>query len=169
MSASFFARQHMTRTVGAVLWFFMTAGPTALAADTSPTNGRSISIDQVTDPTATVVFDMFRFEPNLVQLPEGGVLRFENSHGQHTVVNIKGLIPEGTEPISISNTQTADVEFAIPGLYVLSCKIHGRFGMAMIVSVGSAEEWRNPPEDWRRFPPGKTGEKVRELLEQLQR
>ncbi|WP_299483725.1 plastocyanin/azurin family copper-binding protein [uncultured Roseibium sp.] len=124
-------------------------------------------IDQITDPAAETVLDMFRFEPDFVALPLGGRVTFNNSRGQHTVHSMKGLIPEGVEAISIANTASETRTMDVPGLYVLSCKVHGRYGMVMLIAVGEREAWKNPPGSWTKKMPGRAGEKLDLLLKKL--
>ncbi|MES0881030.1 plastocyanin/azurin family copper-binding protein [Roseibium sp. SCP14] len=124
-------------------------------------------IDQISDPTAEFVLDMFRFEPDFVSLPVGGRVTFNNSRGQHTVKSAKGLIPEGVEKISIANTASETRIMDVPGLYVLTCKVHGRYGMVMLIAVGEPETWKNPPSSWTRTLPGRAGQKLELLLKEL--
>lgn len=124
-------------------------------------------IDQISDPTAEFVLDMFRFEPDFVHLPVGGRVTFNNSRGQHTVRSVKGLIPEGVEKISIANTASETRIMDVPGLYVLTCKVHGRYGMVMLIAIGDREDWQNPPTSWTSSLPGRAGEKLDQLVTQL--
>lgn len=128
---------------------------------------QSQDIDQITDPAAETVLDMFRFEPDFVALPLGGRVTFNNSRGQHTVHSVKGLIPEGVEAISIANTASETRTMDVPGLYVLSCKVHGRYGMVMLIAVGERETWKNPPDSWTKKMSGRGGEKLDLLLTKL--
>ncbi|MEM9631159.1 MAG: plastocyanin/azurin family copper-binding protein [Pseudomonadota bacterium] len=130
-------------------------------------NGPAAEIDQVSDPTAEFVLDMFRFEPDFVSLPVGGRVTFNNSRGQHTVKSVKGLIPEGVEKISIANTASETRTLDVPGIYVLTCKVHGRYGMVMLIAVGEPETWKNPPASWTKSLPGRAGEKLDLLLKKL--
>lgn len=136
---------------------------TASAGDTN--SGEAI--DQISDPTATRVLDMFRFEPDLVKVPVGGRVTFNNSRGQHTVISAKGLIPEGVEKISIANTSSETRTLDVPGLYVLTCKVHGRYGMVMLIAVGEPDSWTNPVQTWSRKLTGRAGEKLDLLLREL--
>jgi plastocyanin len=125
-------------------------------------------VDQISDPTVTSVLDMFRFEPDLVRLPVGGRVTFNNSRGQHTVKSAKGLLPEGVEKISIANTSSETRTLDIPGLYVLTCKVHGRYGMVMLIAVGEPETWTHAANTWTRSLSGRAGEKLGHLLQRLE-
>ena len=125
-------------------------------------------IDQISDPMAERVLDMFRFEPDFVRLPVGGRITFNNSRGQHTVKSAKGLIPEGVEKISIANTSSETRTMDVPGIYVLTCKVHGRYGMVMLIAVGEPDTWKNPPSGWTKKLSGRAGEKLDLLLSRLE-
>ncbi|WP_156453219.1 plastocyanin/azurin family copper-binding protein [Polycladidibacter hongkongensis] len=128
----------------------------------------AVAIDQVSDPTVDYVLDMFRFEPDFVRIPVGGKIIFNNSRGQHTVKSVRGLIPEGVKSISIANTQSHTQVMDAPGLYVMTCKVHGRYGMVMLIAVGPREAWRNPPESWSKKLNGRADEKLQQLLARLE-
>ncbi|MEP3049541.1 MAG: plastocyanin/azurin family copper-binding protein [Roseibium sp.] len=130
-------------------------------------NPKATEVDQVTDPTAGHVLDMFRFEPDFVHLPIGAEVIFNNSRGQHTVHSISGLIPDGVKDISIANTTTSTRTMDVPGLYVLTCKVHGRYGMVMLIAVGEPETWTNPPETWTKKLTNHPGKKLDLLLAKL--
>ncbi|WP_297581486.1 plastocyanin/azurin family copper-binding protein [Roseibium sp.] len=151
------------RMLPAALLAMLLIGGAALAQ--SEVSGEEI--DQVSDPTAERVLDMFRFEPDFVRLPVGGRVTFNNSRGQHTVVSAKGLIPEGVDKISIANTASETRTMDVPGLYVLTCKVHGRYGMVMLIAVGEPDTWQNPPSSWAKSLPGRAGEKLDLLVSRL--
>lgn len=134
---------------------------------TAASNQKATEVDQVTDPTAGHVLDMFRFEPDFVHLPVGAEVIFNNSRGQHTVNSISGLIPDGVEEISIANTSTSTRTLDVPGIYVLTCKIHGRYGMVMMIAIGEPETWTNPPETWTKKLTNHPGKKLDLLLARL--
>lgn len=149
--------------VASVLAALVFATSPAYAEDTTS----NTKIDQISDPLADRVLDMFRFEPNFVALKTGERVTFNNSRGQHTVVSVKGLIPDGVEKISVANTATETMTMDVPGLYVLTCKVHGRYGMVMLLAVGDPDSWKNPPEGWTRKLSGRYDEKLQELLAKL--
>lgn len=139
-----------------------------LAQQTQPelSNVQSlIEIDQVTDVSAGDVYKMFRFRPALVRVPVGKTLRFLNSRGQHTVVSIKKMWPEGVPKANLANIRAADIRFNRPGLYGFTCKVHGRYGMVMLVAVG--EQWPNREAATKGVPGGRAGERMRQLLAEL--
>jgi plastocyanin len=131
-------------------------------------NDNGQSVNQISDPTAARVLDMFRFEPDLVRIPVGGRVTFNNSRGQHTVKSAKGMLPAGVEKISIANTSSETRTLEVPGLYILTCKVHGRYGMVMLIAVGKPETWINPASTWTKTLSGRAGEKLAQLLERLE-
>lgn len=124
-----------------------------------------IEIDQVTDVSAGDVYKMFRFSPALVRVPVGKTLRFLNSRGQHTVVSIKKMWPDGVPRANLANIRAADFRFNRPGLYGFTCKVHGRYGMVMLVAVGDL--WPNRDAATKGVPGGRAGERMRQLLAEL--
>ncbi|MEM6676952.1 MAG: plastocyanin/azurin family copper-binding protein [Pseudomonadota bacterium] len=95
-----------------------------------------VTIDQITDHTATSAMEMFRFAPDFVEIAPGESVVFLNSRGSHTVKSQEGLWPEGAPTVDISGQLRAEVVFDAPGLYGLICGRHGKYGMAMLVVVG---------------------------------
>ncbi|MEQ8778775.1 MAG: hypothetical protein RIE06_03910 [Roseibium album] len=156
-------RISMIRVVSLAFLTLLLLPNLATAQSGSPSQG----IDQISDPTAEFVLDMFRFEPDFVRLPVGGRVTFNNSRGQHTVISANGLIPEGVEKISIANTASETRTLDVPGLYVLTCKVHGRYGMVMLIAVGDREAWQNPPTSWKKSLSGRAGEKLELLVKKL--
>ena len=139
------------------------AGPAAgePAAQEAP-----IVVDQVTDPRAGDVFMMFRFKPALVRVPVGRKVRILNSRGQHTVVSIKKMWPAGVPVVNLSNLDAADLRFNRPGLYGFTCKVHGRYGMVMLLAVG--ESWPNLEAARAGMPGGRAGARMRQLFAELE-
>ncbi len=125
-----------------------------------------IEIDQITDVSAGDVYKMFRFSPALVRVPVGKTLRFLNSRGQHTVVSIKKMWPDGVPKANLANIRAADIRFNRPGLYGFTCKVHGRYGMVMLVAVG--DQWPNRDAAKKGVPGGRAGERMRRLLTELE-
>jgi len=161
----------MFRSSGKTLLGLALMVPLTLAAASSPYAAEpaspNVEINQVTDPAAEVVYDMFRFEPDMVKIKTGQAVRFLNSRGQHTVKSVRKMLPPGAKKILISHSDTADVVFDIPGIYGFTCGIHGRYGMAMVVVVGDSSEWTNAEGLLDRLPGGRAGEKLRPLVEQI--
>ena len=91
------------------------------------------TVDQITDSSATAASGMFRFAPDLVRIAPGEAITFLNSRGSHTINTQKGLWPEGVPEIDISGQQRAAIVFDHPGLYGVTCRRHGKYGMVMLV------------------------------------
>ncbi len=129
------------------------------------TDAKPIEVDQVIDPSAGDVSLMFQFKPSLLRLQPGQKVRFLNSRGQHSVVSIKRMWPEGVPHINLTNLTAADITFNKPGVYGLTCKVHGRFGMVMLIAVG--EELSNLAQARKGMPGGRAGKRMRELMAEL--
>ncbi len=99
-------------------------------------DGRFIDVDQLISAEAVDPLEMFKFSPGFVELNPGDTIRFMNSMGQHTVVSIKGMLPDGAKPFQISHQKIAEIQFNHPGVYGIRCKVHTRYGMVMLVKVG---------------------------------
>lgn len=94
-------------------------------------------IDQITDPGASTATEMFRFEPNYIEVTPGEQVVFLNSRGEHTVHSVPQLWPEGAPPVAISNQPEVAVNFDAEGLYAFRCRRHGLYGMVMLVVCGN--------------------------------
>ncbi len=130
--------------------------------------GRVYSVNQVTDASANTLSHMFRFEPDLLQIPLGATVKFDNFEGNHSVISIRKMTPAGGPRVKFSKmSPDRNVTFDTPGIYGVTCGIHGRFGMAMIIRVGddSAEDL----EEARSVVPGGRKDKtISRLLDQLE-
>lgn len=97
----------------------------------------AVEIDQITDNMAYTPLELFRFEPDFVEIEPGQTIRFLNSTGNHTVKSIPTMMPDEAEAFDISHQPVADVTFDKEGVYGIRCKVHGRHGMVMLVKVGN--------------------------------
>ena len=99
-------------------------------------NGNFIDVNQLIEAEAIDPFEMFKFSPSYIEIDPGDTVRFLNSMGQHTVVSIKDMLPDGAKPFEISHQKVAEVRFDHPGVYGIRCKVHTRYGMVMLIKVG---------------------------------
>ena len=157
------------RLVRACLTAFVMVGIAAVDAALADEKGeaKSIEVDQVIDPTATDVLRIFRFRPPLVRIPAGKTVRFLNSRGQHTVISIRKMWPKGVPEVNLSNISAADVTFNKAGLYGFTCRVHGRYGMVMLIAVG--DEWPNMEAAKAGIPSGRPGIRMKQLLAELEK
>ncbi|OXT02009.1 hypothetical protein B7H23_03500 [Notoacmeibacter marinus] len=124
----------------------------------------SISVDQITDLSAKGARTMFRFAPELVRIDAGGTIEIRNSVRGHTVHSIPELWPADAPPVAISYRPSAVVRFTESGLYGLTCKRHGVYGMVMLVLVGDAES----PDDLNdRIEAAKLSDDARQKLKSI--
>ena len=125
-----------------------------------------IEVDQVTDPTASEPTRLFRFRPALLRVPVGTNVRFLNMRGQHTVVSLPKMWPDGVPLIRLSNLSSTDVRFDKAGVYGFTCKVHGCYGMVMLVAVGDV--FPNLEAAKAGMPGGLAGERMRTLMAKLE-
>lgn len=93
-------------------------------------------IKQVFDIQSTDLDAMYQFIPDYVEIDVGESVRFEGTVGSHTAHSIKGMLPEGVEPITIAYSDVSKVTFDKPGVYGIKCKVHHRYGMVALIVVG---------------------------------
>ncbi len=141
----------------------------AFAADKQQQDAKDpdARVDQIVNVRASSALEMYYFRPGIVRIPVGGMVRFKHTVGDHTVISVPTMMPKGAEKIKLAHRSTADVTFKLPGIYGFICAIHGRFGMAMIVTVG--EEWPNLEEVRAGIPGGHGGDRLRALLAKLEK
>ncbi|KZL21572.1 Pseudoazurin precursor [Pseudovibrio axinellae] len=125
------------------------------------------TVDQVTDASASTPAHMFRFEPDLLQVPLGATVLFDNFDGDHTAISVKKMAPDGGPTFNFGKLdKDRSVTFDTPGIYGVTCGLHGRFGMAMLIKVGDG------PADLTGaravVPGGRKGAKLSQLLDQLE-
>ncbi|WP_208982170.1 plastocyanin/azurin family copper-binding protein [Pseudovibrio sp. JE062] len=139
-----------------------------MAGGTLAEESKTYSVNQVTDASANTPSHMFRFEPDLLEVPLGATVKFDNFDGNHTVISIKKMTPEGGPKFKFSKmSPDRNVTFDTPGIYGVTCGIHGRFGMAMIIKVGedNAEDLKSARTV---VPGGRMGTKISQILDRLE-
>ena len=132
----------MTKPVAAPLWrkslAIGTAAGVLLGVGLAAAERAQLTVDQVTDFSASSASGMFRFAPDMIRVAPGETVTFLNSRGSHTVKAQKGFWPDRVEPVDIAGQTRADVTFDQPGIYGVTCARHGKYGMVMLVAVGDA-------------------------------
>ncbi len=129
------ARRHGERLVFAAFLVLVALGGFSVASGKTASG----TVDQITDFSATAASGMFRFAPDLMRIAPGDTVTFLNSRGSHTVKSQAGLWPDGAPAVDIVGRLRADVPFDRPGLYGVTCRRHGKYGMVMLVAVGDVE------------------------------
>lgn len=139
--------------------------PRATLAD--PADGKPvIEVDQVIDVRAASAFEMFQFKPGLLRVPVGKRIRFLNMRGQHTVVSLRKMWPKDVPRIHLDNMSDSIIRFNKPGVYPLTCKVHGRHGMVMLIAVG--DSYPNLESAKAGIPGGMAGKRMRMLIDELE-
>ncbi len=132
-----------------------------------PDDGKPvIEVDQVIDVRAASAFEMFQFKPGLLRVPVGKRIRFLNMRGQHTVVSLRKMWPKDVPKIQLDNMSDSIIRFNKPGVYPLTCKVHGRHGMVMLIAVG--DTYPNLEAAKARIPGGMAGKRMRMLIDELE-
>ncbi len=83
----------------------------------------------------------FRFEPALIRVPPGTMVRFKADSHIHGVRAIPGMVPEGAAVFASGMGAPLEVRFEVPGVYGIKCAAHYALGMVGLVVVGE------PPPD----------------------
>ena len=112
----------MARAVAAALATFTTA---AVAAE--------IEVKMLDKGTEGVMV----FEPALVKIAPGDIVKFVAANKGHNAETIKGMLPEGATPFVGKVNQDIAVTFDKPGVYGVRCLPHYGMGMVALVVVGS--------------------------------
>ena len=79
------------------------------------------------------------FEPAFLHVQPGDTVVFVPTDPGHNVASVKGMIPEGVDPIeSAIMGEPMPVTFTEAGLYGLECTPHFGMGMVALIEVGKA-------------------------------
>lgn len=101
------------------------------------------------------------FEPALTKVAVGDTVKFVPIDPGHNAETIRGMIPDGAEPIKGAIGKEVSVTFTVPGLYGIKCLPHYAMGMVALVMVGdppaanldAAKAVKNPPLAQKRLDP----------------
>ncbi len=83
---------------------------------------------------------MMVFDPAFVKLKPGDSIKFVPTDKGHNVETIKGMAPEGAEPVKTTVGQEAVVKFDKEGVYGFKCSPHYLMGMVALVVVGDKHD-----------------------------
>ena len=76
------------------------------------------------------------FEPALTKVAVGDTVTFIPTDKGHNVQTLKGMLPEGAEPIKGKTGEQIVVTFTVPGVYGVKCMPHYAMGMVALIAVG---------------------------------
>ena len=76
------------------------------------------------------------FEPALVKIAPGDVVKFVSSDKGHNAESIKGMLPDGATPFLGKNNEDIAVKFEQEGVYGIKCLPHYGMGMVAMIVVG---------------------------------
>jgi len=77
------------------------------------------------------------FEPDFIAAAPGDTIRFVPTDKGHNVETIKGMIPEGAEPVKGKINEEVTVTVDKDGVYGFKCTPHYAMGMVALVTVGT--------------------------------
>lgn len=83
---------------------------------------------------------MMVFDPAFVRLKPGDSIKFVPTDKGHNVETIKGMAPEGADPVKSAVGQEAVVKFDKEGVYGFKCSPHYMMGMVALVLVGDKRD-----------------------------
>ena len=104
------------------------------------------------------------FEPALVKIAPGDVVRFLPTDKGHNVETIKGMLPEGAEAFAGKMNKEVEVIFDKPGVYGVKCMPHYGMGMVGLIIVGDAA---NTDSAKAVVHPGRAKQNFAKLFERL--
>lgn len=76
------------------------------------------------------------FVPNFVEASVGDTITFVSVDKGHNAQTIKGMWPEGAEPIKSKMSKDFTMTVEVDGLYGVKCTPHFGMGMVMLIQVG---------------------------------
>ena len=80
----------------------------------------------------------FVFEPAFLRVAPGDKVTFKAVDANHTVGNVRGMIPAGAQPFKSERSKDLTVTFTTPGIYGYECFVHiHSFGMTGLIVVGN--------------------------------
>lgn len=103
-----------------------------LMAQATPVTHEVKMLNKATDGSKNIMV----FEPNLVRAAPGDMIKLIPTDKSHSANSMKGLIPEGAEPIKTGMNEEVDVVLTVEGAYAIQCTPHLTMGMVLLVLVG---------------------------------
>lgn len=82
---------------------------------------------------------MMVFEPALVKIEPGDIVKFVASDKSHNAESIKTMLPAGAVPFAGKMNEDVAVTFDKPGAYGIKCMPHYAMGMVALVVVGKPD------------------------------
>lgn len=105
------------------------------------------------------------FEPAYLEIEPGDTVTFVLTDRNHNAEIIPGMLPEGAEAWKGAMNEEITVTFDQEGIYGYKCLPHYGMGMVGVIKVG--EEMANADAAEEVKHPGRAGQKMAELFEQL--
>jgi plastocyanin len=117
-----------------------TAAPAAADKKSQP-GGPPVVVKMISDGSA------FKFEPAEITIKVGGTVKWVNdSDNRHTATDDEkfeknagqAILPSGAQPWGsafLTNGESFEQKFTVPGKYRYFCRNHGQFGMEAVINV----------------------------------
>lgn len=77
------------------------------------------------------------FEPDFIKAAVGDTVRFVATDKSHNVETIKGMFPEGVEPVKGKINEEIVITIEKEGLYGVKCTPHYAMGMVALIAAGA--------------------------------
>lgn len=104
------------------------------------------------------------FQPDFVKAEVGDTIRFVPTDKGHNVETIKGMLPEGVNPVKGKFNEEIVLTVEQEGVYGVKCMPHYAMGMVALIEVGAGN---NAEEAAAVKHPGKAGKVFGELFGQV--
>lgn len=79
------------------------------------------------------------FEPAFIKAAVGDTVRFVPTDKSHNVETIKGMFPDGVEPVKGKLNEEIVITIGKDGLYGVKCAPHYAMGMVALIAAGAPE------------------------------
>jgi pseudoazurin len=76
------------------------------------------------------------FEPDFIEAAVGDTVRFVAADKGHNVESIKGMVPEGVDPVKGKINEEIVITIEKEGLYGVKCTPHYGMGMVALIAAG---------------------------------
>lgn len=77
------------------------------------------------------------FEPDFIKAAVGDTVRFVPTDKSHNVETIKGMFPDGVEPVKGKLNQELVITIGKDGFYGVKCTPHYAMGMVALIAAGA--------------------------------
>jgi len=137
----------------------------AAGQETTASANQMVRVGEIINVRAVSAQEMYKFEPAIARIPVRRVVRFAHGNALHASAPPIPWCPRVFSR-SIPREATGDIKFEGLGIFGFRYRVHGRFGMVMIVAIG--DELPNLENAKAGMPSGLAGQRMRELFAELE-